>query len=149
MQETLVWFPDQEDPWRRKGYPLQCSMASLEAQVVKNAYSARDLGSLPGLGQHYFADKGPYSESHGFSSRHMWMWELDHKEGWTSKNWCFWTVVLKKTLESLLDCKEIQPVHPKGNQSWIFTWRPDVEAEAPILSAPDAKNWKDPDAGKD
>ena len=100
----------------------------------------------------YFADKGPYSQSYGFSSSHVWMWELDHKEGWAPKNWCFWTVVLEKRLESPLDCKEIKPVHPKGNQSWIFTERTDAEAEAPILWPPDAKNWligKDPDAGKD
>ena len=80
------------------------------------------------------------------------MWELDHKEGWAFKNWCFWTVILEKTLESPLDCKEIQPVHPKGNQFWIFIGRTDVEAEAPILWPPDAKSRlteKDPDAGKD
>ena len=80
------------------------------------------------------------------------MWELDYKESWIPKIWCFWTVVLEKTLESPLDCKEIQPIHPKGNQSWIFTGRTDVEAETPILWPPDVKNWltgKDPDAGKD
>ena len=80
------------------------------------------------------------------------MWELDHTEGWVPKNWCFWTVVLEKTLESLWDCKEIQPVHPKGDQSWLFTGRTDVEAETPILWPPDVKSWliwKDPDAGKD
>ena len=80
------------------------------------------------------------------------MWELNHKDGWTWKNWCFWTVVLEKTLESSLDCKEIQPVHPKGNQSWIFSARTDAEAETPILWPPDVQNWiigKDPDAEKD
>ena len=80
------------------------------------------------------------------------MWELNYKESWTLKNWCFWTVVLGKTFESPLDCKEIQPVHPKGNQSWIFIGRTDVEAETPILWSPDVKNWfigKDSDAGKD
>ena len=80
------------------------------------------------------------------------MWELEYKESWAPKNWSFWTVVLEKTLESPLDCKEIKPVHPKGNQSWIFIWRTDAEAETPILWPPDAKNWliwKDPDAGKD
>ena len=88
----------------------------------------------------------------GFSSSHIWMWELDTKESWALKYWCFWTVVLEKTLESSLDCKEIQPVHPKGNQSWIFIGRTDAEAETPILWLPDAKNWliwKDPDVGKD
>ena len=82
----------------------------------------------------------------------MYGCELDHKESWALKNWCFWTVVLEKTLESPLNCKEIQPIHPKGSQSWIFTRRTDVEAEAPIHWPPDAKNWltgKDPDAGKD
>ena len=77
----------------------------------------------------------------GFSSGHVWMWELDYKESWAPKNWCFWTVVLEKTLESPLDCKEIQPVHPKGNQSWIFIGRTDTEAETPILWPPDRKNW--------
>ena len=101
--------------------------------------------------RHYFVYKGPSSQSYGFSSSHVWMWDLDHKEGWTLKNWCFWTVVLEKTLERPLDCKEIQPIHPKGNQSWIFIGRTDAEAVAPILWPPDVKNWliwKDPDAGK-
>ena len=92
-----------------------------------------------------------FSQSFGFSSSHVWMLELDYKEGWAPKKWCFWTVVLEKTLESPLDCKEIQLVHPKGNQSWIFIGRTDAEAETPILWPPDAKSWfigKDPDAGK-
>ena len=83
---------------------------------------------------------------------HVWMWELDYKESWVQKNWCFWTVVLEKTLESPLDCKEIQPVNPKGDQSWLFIGRTNVEAETPILWPPDVKSWliwKDPDAGKD
>ena len=102
--------------------------------------------------RHYFADKGPSSQSFGFSNSHVWMWELHNKESWEPKNWCFWTVVLEKTLESPLDSKEIQPDNPKGNQSWIFIGRTDAEAETPILWPPDAKNWltgKDPDAGKD
>ena len=102
--------------------------------------------------RHYFANKGPSSRGYGFSSGHVWMWELDCDEGWVPKNWCFWTVVLEKTLESPLDCKEIQPVHHKGDQSWVFIGRTDVEAETPILWPPDAKSWliwKDPDAGKD
>ena len=85
--------------------------------------------------------KGLYSQSYGFSSRHVWMWELDYKESWIPKNWCFWTVMLEKLLESPLDCKEIQPDHSKGNQSWIFIGRTDAEAETPILWTPDAKNW--------
>ena len=83
--------------------------------------------------KYYFAYKGPSSQSYGFSSSHVWMWELDHKEGWALKNWCFWTVVLEKTLQSPLDSKEIQPVHPKGNQSWMFIGMTDSEAETPIL----------------
>ena len=91
-------------------------------------------------------------KSYDFSSCHVWVWELDHKESWALKNWCFWTVVLEKTLESPLDCKEIQPVHPKGNQFWILIGRTDDEAETPLLWPPDVKNWligKDPDAEKD
>ena len=102
--------------------------------------------------RHYFANKDPFSQGYGFSSGHEWMWDLDYKESWALKNWYFWTVVLEKTLESPLDFKEIQPVHPKGNQSWVFTGKTDVEAETPILWPPDVKNWliwKDPDAGKD
>ena len=102
--------------------------------------------------RHYFVNKGPSGQGYGFSSRNVWMWELDYKENWALKNWCFWTVVLEKTLESPLDCKEIQPVHPKGDQSWVFTGRTDVEAETPILWPPHAKSWligKDPDAGED
>ena len=88
----------------------------------------------------------------GFSSSHVWMWELDYKESWAQKNWCFWTVVLEKTTESPLNCKEIQPVHPKGHQSWVFIGRTDVEAETPILWPPNVKSWliwKGPDSGKD
>ena len=99
---------------------------------------------------HHCADKGLTSQSYGFSSGHVWMWELDYKESWAPMNWCFWTVVLE-TLESPLDCKETQPVRRKGNQSWMFIGRTDAEAETPIFWPPDAKNWfirKDPDAGK-
>ena len=102
--------------------------------------------------RHYFVNKGSSSQGYGLSSSHVWMWELDHKESWALKNWCFWTVVLEKTLESPLDCKEIQPVNPKGNQPWIFTRSAYAEPETPIFWPPDAKNWlirKDPDAGKD
>ena len=103
-------------------------------------------------GGHYFANKGTSSQSYDFSSSHVWMWELDYKESWAPKNWCFWTVVLEKTLESPLDCKEIKPVNPKGNQPWIFIGRTDAEAEAAIFWPPEVKSWliwKDPDAGKD
>ena len=102
--------------------------------------------------RHYFVNKCLSSQGYGFSSSHVWVWELDYKESWVLKNWCFWSVVLEKTFESPLDCKEIQPVHPEGNQSWIFIGRTDAEAETPMLWPPDEKNWliwKDPDAGKD
>ena len=102
--------------------------------------------------RHYFANKGPYSQSYGFASSHVCMWELDLKEGWALKNWWFLSVVLEKTCGNLLECKHIKPVNLNENQSWIFTGRNDAEAEAPILWPPDAKSWligKDPDGGKD
>ena len=102
--------------------------------------------------RHYFSNKGPSSQGYGFSSSHVWMWDLDYKESWAPKNWCFWTVVLEKTHESPLHCQEIQPVNRKGNQSWVFIGKSDIEAETPILWPPDAKSWliwKDPDDGKD
>ena len=97
-------------------------------------------------------NKGPSSRGYGFSSGHVWMWELDYKESWALKNWWFWTVVLEKTVESPLDCREIQPVHPKGDQSWVFIRRTDVEGETPIIWPPHAKSWliwTDPDAVED
>ena len=115
------------------------AMTNLDRQHIKNQ-------------RHYFTNKGPSSQSYDFSSSHVWIWKLDYKESWAPKNWCFWTVVLEKTLESPLDCKQIQSIHPNGNQSWIFTGRTDAEAETPILWPPDGKNrliGKDPDAGKD
>ena len=101
--------------------------------------------------RHYFADKGLSSQNYSVSSSYVWMWEVDHKEGWAPKNWCFWTEVLEKTPESPLNCKEIKAVNPKGNRPWIFSGRTDDEAEALVLWPSDAKNWlieKDPDAGK-
>ena len=100
--------------------------------------------------RHYLGNKGPSRQGYGFSSSHVWMWESDHKESWALKNWCFWTVVLEKTLQSPLDCKGIKPVNPKGDQSWVFIGR--TNAEDPIFRLPEEKNWligKDPDAGKD
>ena len=97
-------------------------------------------------------DKGLSSQSYGFSSSHVWIWELDYNESWVPENWFFLTVVLEKTLESPLDCKEIQPVHPKGNQSWMFIGRTDAEGETPVIWPPDVKSWliwTDSDAGKD
>ena len=99
-----------------------------------------------------FKSRDITSQGYGFSSGHVWVWELDCEESWVLKNWCFWTVVLEKTLESPLDCKEIKPVYPKGNQSWIFIGRTEAEAETPVLWPPHAKSWligKDPDAGRD
>ena len=130
-------------------------------QMVTAAMKLKDAYSLKGKlwptldsifqSRDYFANKGPSSQVYGFSSGHVWMWELDYKESWVLKNWCFWTV-LEKTLESPLYCKEIQPVHSKGDQSWVFTGRTDGEAETPILWLPDLKSWliwKDSDVGKD
>ena len=131
-------------------------------QMVTAAMKLKDAYSLEGkLWKHrqhikkqkyYFVNKGPSSQGYGFSSGQIWMWEFDYKESWALKSWCFWTVVLDKTLESLLDCKEIHPVCPKGNRSWIFFERTDAEPKTPILCPPHVKNWlleKDPDAGKD
>ena len=123
---------------------------------LKDAYSLE--GSYDQPRQHiikqrqYFANKGPSSQGYGFSSGQILMWELDCKESWAPKNWCFWTVVLEKTLESPLDCKEIQPVHSKGDQPWDFFGRNDAEAETPVLWPPHAKSWligKNFDAGRD
>ena len=121
-----------------------------------------ELKLIPSLGEqprqhikkqrHYFANKGPSSQGYGFSSGHVRMWELDCEESWAPKNWCFWIMVLEKTLESPLDCTEIQPVHPKGDRSWVFIGRTDAEAETPVLWPPHAKSWligKDSDAGRD
>ena len=131
-------------------------------QMVIAAMKFKDAYSLEGsYGQprqhirkqrHYFVNKGPSSQGYGFPSDHVWMWELDYKESWVLENWCFWTVVLEKTFESPLDCKEIQPVHPEGDQSWIFIGMTDVEAETPVFWPPDANSRlirKASDAGKD
>ena len=109
--------------------------------------------------RHYFANKGLSSQSYGFSSSHVWMWELNHKERWAPENWCFWTMMLEKTLESSFHCKQIQPVHCKGNQSWMnILWKVNIgnignlESETPVLCPPNAKSWliwKDTDAGRD
>ena len=135
------------------GNPLQCSC--LENPRDRGAWWA----AVSGVAQSWIRLKRlssfqlvkfPTSQSYGFSNSHVWVWELDYKESWVLKNWCFWAVVLK-TLESPLDCKEIEPVNPEGNQSWIFTGRTDAEAETPILWQPDAKNWligKNPGVGK-
>ena len=137
------------------GAPKSLQMV-IAAIKLKDAYSLEGEYGKPGQlikkQRDYFANKGPSSQGYGFSSSHVWMWELDSEESWALKNWCFWTVVLEKTLESPLDCKEIQPVCPKGDQSSVFIGRTDAKAETPILWPPHAKSWligKDPDAGRD
>ena len=113
----------------------------------KTKEKEKQKSPLPESRRHYFANKGPSSQGCGFSSGHVWMWELDCEESWVPKNWCFWTVVLEKTLESPLDCKGIKPVHSKGNQSWVFIGRTDAEAETPILlatSCEELTHWKRP-----
>ena len=111
-----------------------------------------NLDSIIQKQRHYFANKGLSSRGCGFSSSHVWMWESDCEEHWVLKNWCLWTVVLEKTLESPMDCKEIQPVHSEGDQSWVFFGRTDAKAETPVLWPPHVKSWligKDSDAGRD
>ena len=144
-----------------KQWEASFSWASKSLQMVTAAMKLKDVApwkkSYDQPRQHIKAETllcqwSLSSQSYGFSCRHVWMWELDHKEDWAPKNWCFWTVVLEKTLESLLDSKEIQPVSPKGNRPWIFIGRADAEAEAPVLWPRDAKSrliGKDSDAGKD
>ena len=126
------------------------------AMKLKGAYLWKESYNQPRQDikkqRHYFANKGPSSQGYGFYNSHVWMWELDYKESWAQKNWCFWTVVLEKILESPLDWKEIQPVHPKEYQYWIFIGRTDAEAETPTLWPPDVNSWliwKDPGDGKD
>ena len=152
IRETRVPSLGQEDPpGEGNGNPLQYSC--LENPMHGGAWWATVHGvtkSWTRLSE--FTNTTTTSQGYGFSSGHVWMWELDREESWVPKNWCFWTVVLKKTPESPLDCKEFQPVHPKGDQSWVFIGRTDVEAETPILWPPHEKSWligKDPDAGKD
>ena len=129
----------------------ECSHET-ERRLLLRRKAMTNLNNLLKKQCHYFANKGPSSQSYGFSSGHVWMWELDYKKSWVPKNWCSWTVVLEKTLQSPLDSKEIQLVHPKRNQSWIFIGRTDAEAKTPILWPRNVKNWftgKDPDAGND
>ena len=137
------------------GAPKSLQMVTA-AMKLKDACSLEERYDQPRQNikkqRRYFANKCLSSQSYGFSSGHVWMWELEYEEIWALKNWCFWTVVLEKTLESPLDCKEVQPVHPKGDQSWVFIGRTDVEDETPIHWPPHAKSWligKDPDAGRD
>ena len=142
--QTLFWGAPKSLQMVTAAMKLKdaCSWNKSYDQLLDSLLKSRDIN---------FANKVTSSQSHGFSSSHVWMWKLDYKESWMLKNWCFWTVVLETTLEGPLDCRKIQPVHPKGNQSWIFIGRTDAEAETPVLWSPDVKNWlieKDPDAGK-
>ena len=135
--------------WAPKSLPVDCSR-EIKRCLLLGRKAMTNLDSI--LKSRDIIDKGSSSQNYGFSHSHVWMWELDYKESWAPMNWCFSTVVLEKTFESPLDCKEIQPVHPKGNQSWIFIGRTDAEAETPILWPPDMKNWltgKVPDIGRD
>ena len=132
--------------WKQRDFPLGGSKITADGdrshEIKRHLLLGRKaMTNLDSIVRHYFFNKGPSSQGYGFSSGHVWIWELDYKESWAPKNWCFWTVVLEKTLESPLDCEEIQPVHPKGNQSWIFIGRTDAEAETPILWPHDVKNW--------
>ena len=172
ISQILPWTIDQSNlflmvsgpitSWQIDGETMRDYFILLGSKITANGDCSHEIKRHLLLGRkvmtnidsilksrHYFANKGPSSQRHGFFSSHVWMWELDCKESWALNSWCFWTVVLKKTLESPLDCKEIQPVHPKGNQSWIFIGRTDAEAETPMLWPCDVKNWltkKDPDA---
>ena len=148
---NLVQLSSVQSLSRVRLFATQLIAASQVSLSITNSQSLLTIQHIKKQ-RHYFANKGLSNQGYGSSSGHVWMWELDYKEKWAPKNWCFWIVVLEKTLESPLDCKEIQPVHPKGNQSWIFIGKTDVEAETPILWPPDAKSWliwEDPDAGKD
>ena len=131
---------------------ISCSLPLLPLQFYLEPISLDPLKLQIKKQRHYFANKGPSSQGYGFSHSHVWMWELDCEEIWLLKNWCFWTVLLEKTLEIPLDCKEIQPVHSKGDQPWVFFGRNDAKAETPVLWPPHAKSWligKDSDAGRD
>ena len=127
-------------------------MATCSSVLAWRIPGMEEPGGLPSLGSHRVGHDWSSSQVSGFSSGHVWIWELDYKESWVLKNWCFWTVVLEKTLQSPFDCKETQSVHAKGDQSWLFIGRTDVEAEILILWPPDGKSWliwTDPDVGKD
>ena len=140
-----------------KRFGVDCDFSSVSGDDLSNFISKIRLKKnyllldMQADQRHYFANKGPSSQGYGFSNGHVWMWELDWEECWAPKNWCFWTVVLEKTFESPLNCKEIQPVHSKGDQPWVFFGRNDAKAETPVLWPPHAKSWligKDSDAGR-
>ena len=131
---------------------FQLQHVAMKSPCAEIEYSQKNELECIKKQRYYIANKGPSSQGGGFSRSRVWMWELNYKERWVPKNWCFWTVALEKTLENPLDCKEIKSVNPKGNQSWIFIERTDAEAETPLLWPPDVKNWllrKALDSGKD
>ena len=159
IQKTKIMASGPNTSWQIDGETMETvtGFISLSSKITADSDCSHEIKRRLLIGRKamtnlkkqrcYFADKGPSSQSYGFSHRHVWMWELDHKEGWAPKNRCFWTVVLEKTLESPLDCKEIKPVNRKRNWSWIFIGRTEAEAEALILWPPNWKNWligKDP-----
>ena len=141
-------------PWTEEPGGLQSIWCPKESDMTEqlSLHFTEEVRQHTKVQRHHFADIGPSSQSYVFSRSHVQMWELDHKESWTPKNCCFQTAVLEKTLENHLDFSEIKPVHPKGNQSWMFIGRTDAEAEIPVLWPPDAESWligKDPEAGQD
>ena len=141
--QTLFFWAPKSLQMVTAAMKLRCLL--LGRKVMTNLDSIFQIRTL-------LCQQSPSSQGYGFSGGHVWMWELDCEESWVPKNWCFWTVVLKKTLESPLDCKEIQPVHSEGDQSWNFFGRNDVKAETPVLWPPHVKSWligKDSDAGRD
>ena len=157
IQKTKITASDPITSWQIDGEAMETvrDFILLGSKITADDFPWKESYDQPRhikKQRYYFANKCPSSQSYSFSSSYVRMWELDYKESWEPKNWCFWTVVLEKTLESPFDCKEIQPAHPKGDQSWVFIGRTDAEAETPILWPPDAKSWliwKDPDAAKD
>ena len=167
IQKTKIMAPDPITSWQIDGETMEIvtDFISLGSKITADSDCSHEIKTLAlckksydkprqcnKKQRHYFADKGPHSQSYGFSSSHVWMWELDYKESWAPKNWCFWTVVLEKTLESPLESKEIKPVNPKVNESWIFIGRTDASVEAPILWPSDVKSQltaKDLNAEKD
>ena len=151
----ISWQIDGETMETVTGFILGGSKISADGECSHEIFflGRKAMTNLDSIkSRHYFANKSPSSQSYSFSSSHVWIWELEHKESWAPKNWFFWTVVLEKTLESPLDCKKVQPVHPEGDQSCVFIGRTDAEAETPILWPPHVKSWlngKDPDAWRD
>ena len=138
--------------WAPKSLHVVTEAMKLKRRLLLGRKVMTDLDSILKSRDITLPKKGPSNQGYSFSSGHVWMWELDYKKSWAQKNWCFWTVVLEKTLGSPLNWKEIQPVHPKGDQSWVFIGRTDAEAETPILWPLVVKSWligKDPDAGRD